>query len=156
MKIHEVTDEYARLPDGWPFWPISSVWGEEAFIYPDESPPELTSSGDYILYHGTTLDRARSITKNGFARDDIGAIGFGTKPDAVKIFATMRNQKDHSHKRRTVVLKVIVDQEWIKNIDVDREGNHKNLWLFRERIKGPTVLPLSSIKDLKVYRSGYI
>jgi len=115
-------------------------------IHTADNPPQLTSNGDYILYHGTNMANARKIFKSRkLIRDDIGSIGISTTPSRADVFGAMKAKKGNP----SVVLRIIVDKEWLDSQEISREvgGSGRDQFLIRT-----DVMPSEAIKDIQLAR----
>lgn len=137
---------------GWDFpWPIRPGVGED----PTEAdaPPKLTSSGDYVLYHGTAGSLARKIMEERrILHDDWKRVGITTTPSEAWDYALMKSldlRSDYDDVENAgTVIRVVIDKNWLTKQSVEREvgGTGKNTWL----INVPE-LPSSAIKDIEIY-----
>jgi hypothetical protein len=81
-----------------------------------DTPPERTARGDFILYHGTSSQNAKTILKEKRLRpDDMGVVGVGTTREAVGPFAAMKGGADG------VRLRVVISEEWLSTHEVRHE-----------------------------------
>lgn len=117
----------------WPVpWPLRQGTGER--IKDRDTPPEVTPTGDYILYHGTCGSTARIILKEQrLLRDDIGVVGVTTIPGQASVFACMKYAKDRSPSNAPTVLKAVIDKDWLLKQEITREvgGSGHDQWLIR-------------------------
>ncbi len=130
------------LQESW--FPLRSGGGDK--IHSKDSPPQLTASGDYILYHGTNIVNARKIFKTRtLLRDDIGSVGITTHPSRADVFGVMKAKKGIP----SVVLRLIIDKQWLDAQEISREVGGSNLDQF---LIHTDAIPSEAIKDIKLAR----
>lgn len=130
-------------------WPTREGFGEE--FTERDTKPELTSFGDYVLYHGTNSRRAEQIIQDKtILPDDMGHVGITTTPNAAKSYASM---KAYSEKSEPVVLRIVVDRDWFLGQRVAREtgGEGKDQWLLVPHWKSgkKAEMPPEAIKSIE-------
>ena len=126
-------------------WPVRPGTGDDP--RPQDTPPELTPEGDYILYHGTNVTNFRSINKTReLKHDDLHLVGITTTPSAAGTYAAMKIKRNPSNP--SVVVRLVVDKNWLLKQEMSREagGSGKDQWLLHV-----DKIPSHAIKGLDVY-----
>lgn len=101
----------ANVWDGFPF---DERTGQEPGD--KDTSPERTDEGHFVLYHGTSPEGAESILKGrSFHPDDFGMVGFGTTPEAARIYGIMKSGPDAK------VIRAVIDKDWIAGQRATRE-----------------------------------
>jgi hypothetical protein len=121
-------------------------WHREGPTHRD-IPPERTSNGDFIFYHGTSKDHANEIIREKRIRpDDMNCVGLGTTPSAVSTYALMKSMKKKM-KGGSVILRVIVKSETLANLTVGHEcgGSGCNQFLFSTLDRSWIGIPVDSV-----------
>lgn len=114
------------------------------------TPPKHTPEGDPILYHGTSAESAERIIADGFRGDNLGYVGFGTRPGVVSVFALRSGGKDGR------ILQFVLDRNWLaKNALVVNECSHKDLYLLASPEGGSLTIPRSAIKTIRDVTEDY-
>jgi hypothetical protein len=136
---------------GWDFpWPVRPGVGEDPTEKDD--PPELTPSGDYVLYHGTATSLARKILdERRILHDDWKMVGVTTTPSEAWSYGQMKaiDLRKENPEEEPVVLRVVIDRGWLEGQEIQREvgGTGINTWLINV-----VEVPSSAIKDLRVHK----
>jgi hypothetical protein len=145
-----------RKPTGWDGFNFRTETGSKPI--PEGDPPERTADGDPILYHGTSAESAKKIREEGFRNDNLGYVGFGTRPGVTNVF----RQRSGSTGGR--ILRFVVDKDWLRdNAKVINEGGHKNLYLLQagtglplNRQSGKLAIPPEALKSVEDITDEYL
>tara|TARA_Y100000034_G_scaffold118135_1_gene158480 strand:+ start:1624 stop:2100 length:477 start_codon:yes stop_codon:yes gene_type:complete len=138
----------------WPPFPLREWSGEK--VHDRDTPPELSDSGGYVIFHGTSLNRARKILQERtVTHDDLGHVGFSTTSSEAAVYGCM---KAMAEKDKSAVIRMELDPEWFMKQSVSREtgGSGRNQFLInpsyssKERAK----IPPEAIRDIRIVRMG--
>jgi len=150
MKFREWLTEVWDFP-----WPVRPDIGEDPTE--KDTPPELTASGDYILYHGTAGSLARKILdERRILHDDWKKVGITTTPKEAWSYGQMKSldlrKNDDDEDNAPTVLRVIIDRDWLTKQQIHREvgGAGINTWLI-----DVLEIPSSAIKDIRIHDKVY-
>lgn len=103
--------------------------------------PEKTPEGDWVIYHSTSPEGAKSIVDNRrIEPDDIDSVGFGARPEHVWVYGQMKAGP------RARMVRAVVDKDWFSGQQVSHEigGSGHSQYLFRKT----TGVPPEAIKDI--------
>ena len=133
----------------WPVpWPVRQGYGEEP--REQDTPPEVTPEGDYILYHGTCGSFARKILEERrILHDDMQRVGLTTRPHEAANFAVMKwISEGGGDENAGTVLRLVIDKDWFLAQIVEREvgGSGRNTWLLDVK-----EIPPEAIKDIEIH-----
>jgi hypothetical protein len=129
-------------------WLLESNWfplRSDDRINDNDNPPQRTSNGDYIVYHGTNIINARVIFKNRQLKfDNMGVVGISTHPSRADVFGAMKAKKGVPG----VVLQIVIDKGWLEAQDITREvgGSGRDQFLIHAEV------PPEAIKDIQLAR----
>lgn len=119
-------------------WPIRPEVGDK--INEQDSPPEITPEQDYVLYHGTSLIRAKKIISDRrLLSDDIGNVGISTTHRGAHVYGSMKAAQEKS---QSAVLRLVIDGEWLRSQRISREvggSGYKGAPLSENRRACPAV-----------------
>lgn len=131
-------------PVVWQDWPYRKGTGDDP--REQDTPPIRTANGDFILFHGTSLKRAKQIADERMIRpDNWGTAGVNTTASNAGTYAAMKASKE---KDRSAVLRLVVDKSWLMQQEITREvgGNGRDSWLISGEI------PSAAIKQISIER----
>lgn len=139
----------------WEDWPHRKGTGDDP--HEKDTPPERTSEGDFIVYHGTSFKRAKLIIhQQQILHDDMKTVGVCTSHWAAGTYASMKAMQDQSE---SAVLQIVLDRRWFLQQELSREigGSNRDQWLiqptykFQDQCMKPANIPPEAIKQIKIY-----
>lgn len=117
----------------------------------DDTPPERTSDGDFVMYHSTSPEAADAIrSENRLRPDDLGTVGLTTTPEAGRVYGII-----HAGPNATT-LRVTVSKDWLGQQRASHEigGSGHDAFLIQpahgQARAGWSGIPSSAILDIQV------
>ena len=120
---------------------------------PSDSPPAVTPAGGIVLYHGTSPASAVEILDHHALKpDDLGCVGVGTSPAAVRVFGIMKAGAD------SVVLRLVFDPHWLANARLTHEvggsGHDQFLLQAPHRVRNWDGVPPEALLEVAILPNG--
>jgi len=145
---------YAQEEQEWPPFPLREGVGDT--IHERDTPPDLSPEGGYIVFHGTSLKRARKILQERtITHDDLGHVGFSTTSSEAAVYGCM---KAMAEKDKSAVIRMELDSQWFMSQSVSREtgGSGRNQFLINPSYSSrkKAVIPPEAIRDIRIVRMG--
>lgn len=141
MKIRELLeseDPWEGIP--WRYPSSGDYHGKE------DVPPKRDANGDFIFYHGTSMNNAEKIlSEKRLKHDDLGYCGVATTEQHAMIYGTMKGTRDKSG---SALLRVKITRKWFDDhpntFARETGGSGKNQFLIKTK-----ELPLLEVKLIR-------